>query len=241
MATSGQSLPTFTADSTAVVTPSRADNYGAAIVNALTGKEFGAVAEGTYFSAITPTPGTGVIGHAAPTTFDETKAYIYIYNAAAAGSNVTIYPQFLQLHDTAVSVGDARMQFTVTIDSSNRYSSGGSNLTVNNCNGRSTIATVGTTAKVGAAVLAAATGSRRILGNINFRGTIDVVEDVYEIVFGGIGGGTGTGSRVATVMDASRTFVPVAIPPGWGMAIHQWAGSQSTGPTFEVIFGWIER
>ena len=29
--------------------------------------------EGSYFTAITPTSGTGIIGHAAPTTFDEAK------------------------------------------------------------------------------------------------------------------------------------------------------------------------
>lgn len=230
---------TFTADSTAIATPTRSDNYGGAVTTPLTGKEWLSCAEGSYFVGMTPTPGTGVIGHAAPTTFDQTKAYIYLYNAATA--NVCIYPQFLQLHNTVVSVGDTRVQFTIVIDSTNRYSSGGSNLTVSNTNMNSSTATIATTAKVGAAVLATNTAGSRTLGNVVFRGTIDVVEDTYEIVFGGLGGGSSTGSRVATVLDASRTFAPICIGPGQGLAIHQWAGSQSTGPTFEAIFGWIER
>jgi hypothetical protein len=233
-----QGLPTRTADSTAIATPSRADNYGGAIVQPLSGKEFGAVAEGSYFVGITPTPGTGVIGHAAPTTFDEAKAYIVLYNSS---STVSLYPQFLQLHNTVVSVGDTRVQFTICVDSGNRYSSAGTSLTVNNCNMNSSIATVATTAKIGAVVSTAASGARRVLGNIVFRGTIDVVEDTYEIVFGGTGGGSSTGSRVATVMDASRTAPPICVGPGQSLLIHQWAGSQSTGPTFEAIFGWIER
>lgn len=231
-------LPSRTPDSSAIATPTRADNYSSAIVLPLGSKETFLAGEGTYFTGITPTPGTGVIGHAAPTTFDQTKAYIYLFNNS---STVSLYPQFLQLHNTAVSVGDTRVQFTLVLDSTNRFASGGSNLTVNNTNMPSAIATQATTAKIGAVVLATNTAASRTIGNIVFRGTIDVVEDVYEIVFAGVGGGSTTGSRVATVGDFSRTFAPICVGPQQGLAIHQWATGQSTGPTYEAIMGWVER
>lgn len=214
----------------------RGGRYGESYTNLITGKELFSADEGSYFTARTQTPGTGVIGHAAPTTFDETKPYILLYN----GGQNRIYPQFLQLHDTVVSVGDTRAQFTIVVDQGNRYASGGSALTTQNVNMDSVVASQAS-AFVGAVVASAAGANRRILQHIVFRGTIDVVEDVYEIVFGGLGGGTGAGSRAATVQDASRTAAPCVIGPGQSLLIHQWAASQSTGPTFQVTLGYIER
>ena len=87
----------------------------------------------------------------------------------------------------------------------------------------------------------AATANRRILDHVVFRGTIDVVEDVYEFVFGAAGQGAQVASRPATVVDATRMLPPVVIGPGHSLLIHQWAAAQSTGPTFQVSFGYIER
>lgn len=216
--------------------PNRAGRYGEAYVSPILGRDTFAADEGSYFMAITPTPGTGIIGHAAPTTFDETKPYLVLYNG---GSN-RIYPVFLRLHTTVVSVGDARTQFTVVVDDGNRYSTGGTALTKNNVNMDSSRATAASI-YVGAVTATAASSTRRVLDHIVFRGTIDVVEDVFEIQFGApIGGGFGS-SRVATVMDSSRSTAPVCIGPGDSMLIHQWAASQSTGPTFQVALGYIER
>lgn len=189
-----------------------------------------------FYVAVTPTPGTGIIGHAAPTTFDETKPYITLYNPHPTKR---IYPVFLQLHVTVVSVAAVRTQFTIATDVGNRRSSGGTALTVNNCNSLSDDSSQAQ-AYIGAITAAAASANRRVLGNYSFRGSIDVVEDVYELNFGGNGGGSHTGSRVATVLDASRTVVPICLEPATTLLIHQWSASQSTGPTMEAIFGYIE-
>jgi hypothetical protein len=191
---------------------------------------------GVFFTAITPTPGTGIIGHAAPTTFDETKPLITLYNSS---SDKRIFPVFLRMNVTVVSVGGARVQFTVCTDDGNRRSSAGTAMTVNNCNSGSSTASAAT-AHIGAVVATAATAQRRILSNILFRGTIDVVEDVYEIAFGGVGAGASVGSRPATVMDSTRMAPPVCLEPGDSLLIYQWAGSQSTGPTVEATFGFVE-
>ena len=61
------------------------------------------------------------------------------------------------------------------------------------------------------------------------------------MVWGAPNAMSGSTSRVATVAEASRVLAPIAIAPGDSLCITQWAGSQSTGPTFEAIFGWIER
>lgn len=216
--------------------PSRAGRYSESYVLPLSNKEWVSADEGSYFTGITPTPGTGIIGHAAPTTFDETKPYLLLYN----GGQNRIYPQYLRLHDTVVSVGGSRVQFTVAIDQGNRYSSGGTALTKNNVNMDSVI-TTGATINVGAVIASAASASRRVIDHVVYRGTIDVVEDVYELVFGSADGSGASGSRVATVQDMAKLLPPVVIGPGQSLLVHQWAASQSTGPTFQVSFGYIER
>lgn len=217
-------------------TPSRTGTYTEAYVLPLTGKELFTADEGSYFTAISATPGTGIIGHAAPTTFDEAKPYLVLYNGGAK----RIYPQFLRLYATAASVGDTRSQFTITTDVGNRRSSAGTIMTVSKARlGAS--ASSGAVVYQGAVIGTAATGARVIHDHVVFRGTIDIIEDCQEIVFGGLGGGTSTGSRVATVMDASRTTGPIVVEPGNSLCIVQWAGSQSTGPTYICTLGFIER
>jgi len=230
-------LPSANADGSTAVSPTRTGTYNEAYVLPLSNKELYAADEGAYFTAITPTPGTGIIGHAAPTTFDEAKPYIVVYN----GSTKRLYPQFLRLHNTVVSVGGTRVQFTITTDDGNRRASAGTAMTVSQANLGSSQSASGVVAHIGAVVGTAATGARIIHDHIVFRGTIDVVEDVYEIVFGGLGQGNATAARPATVVDASRTTSPVVVMPGDSLCIVQWQAAQSTGPTYQACLGFILR
>lgn len=211
--------------------------YGERYVAPLNANSMFAGDEGSYYMAITPTPGTGIIGHAAPTTFDETKPYLVLYN----GGVTRIYPQFIRFHETVVSTAATRSQFTIATDTGNRLSSAGTACTINNVNQDSALTATGVICTVGACVATAATSARRVIDHIVFRGTIDVVEDVYTIAFGATDGMSGASSRAATVQDAGRVTAPVVIGPGQSLLIHQWAGSQSTGPTLQVAFGFIAR
>lgn len=234
-----QNLPTRNNDSNTAAAPSRADAYLGAMVTPLNGGNLGAAIEGSYFVGITPTSGTGIIGHAAPTTFDETKPYLLLYNSS---TTKYIYPQYITFNETVASVGGTVMRFVPVVDTGNRYSSAGTALTVNNTNGASSVATVATSAFVGAVVASAATGARRNYGDVVFRGTtIDIIGDNYTIVFGAPTTNGGATSKVATLVDSSRVAPPIAVGPGQSFLLHQWAASQSTGPTFQVQMGWIER
>ena len=222
--------------------PSRADGYLSAWSLPVSGKEFGAVAEGTYFTAITPTSGTGLLGHAAPTTFDQTKAFLYLYNA---GTTKSIYPQFVTFTETAASVGGTTggLRIVPVIDFGNRYGgSGGTALTVVNNNSASSNTTGATTCVAGAPVLTAATANARNLGDIVFRQTLnDIIGDKFTIVFGATSAMGNVASQVATLAEFSQVTVPIAIGPGASLGLHIWRASMSTGPTLEVQMGWIER
>lgn len=215
----------------------RVNSYLEQLVMSPTNKEFFSAVEGSHYVASTPTPGTGIIGHAAPTTFDETKPYLILYNGH---STKTLYPQFLHLHETVASTGGARVQFTICTDAGVRRTSAGTALTLNttNTNGLADGTTQGW---IGAVVASAATAARKIMLNVVFRGTIDIVEDDYQIVFGAPDGVGNSSSRVATVAEVSRVVPPIAIGPGSSILLHQWAGSQSAGPTFECYFSYLLR
>ena len=203
-------------------------------VSSVSSKEWWTAQQGQYYVGITPTPGTGIIGHAAPTTFDQAKPYITLYN----NGSKPIYPQFLHLHVTVPSVGGSRVQFTHTLDQGNRRSADGTAMTVSNTNSASNVPS-GAALYIGAITGTAATANNRILGNVVYRGTIDIVEDDYIMVWGAPNAMSGSTSRVATVAEASRILPPVCIAVGDTYCITQWAGSQSTGPTCEAIFGFF--
>mgnify|MGYP001597421384 CR=1 FL=1 len=207
-------------------------------VAGLTGRDTNLADLGASFLAITATPGTGVIGHAAPTTFDETKPYFLLYNAGA----LTIYPAFLKLHTTVVGVAGARVQFTQAIDSVNRWSSVGTALTINNTNMASNVIS-GATIRVGAPVATAASPNRRVLSHRVYRAVIEVVEDTYCFSWGSPSPGAPSNliSSGTTVTAFTHSYPALAIGPGQSFLIHQWRASQSTGPTFEVEFAYYEK
>lgn len=225
-------------DTNASPQPGRTDGYFDTFTIPVFNRDLTSAVEGSRFVSINPTAGTGILGHAAPTTFDETKAYLYVYNSGT--KNVILVN--LRLIDTAVSVGGTRIQFNQTLDVGNKFVSGGTALTTNNTNGGVTTGTSATTT-AGAVILGTATAQRRLLGNQVVKGAnIDVVWDQIEFVFGSTGGSQG---GVVTPTTTAQWFTvqcpAVSIPPGWGWALYQWAASQSTGPTYEVILDTIQR
>lgn len=230
-------LPSAVAEGGASGSP-RTDIYNDAGVFSVFNRDLWSAAEGSRFVAVNPTAGTGILGHAAPTTFDETKPFLFVYNAGPK----TLYPVSVRLVETVISVGGTRVQFNQTLDVGNLYSSGGTALTIANTN-MGASAGSGATITAGAVLRGAASSQRRLLGNQVVKGAnIDVVWDQVEFVFGTTGssqGGLITPTTTATWF--SVPCPPVAIPAGMCWSLYQWQAAQSTGPTYEVIFDFIVR
>lgn len=231
-----RALPTLTADGTTVVNPSRTGSYGEAYILPVSSKELFSADEGSYFMANTPTPGTGIIGTVNIAAITDISPTMVLYNGSATKR---CYPQFLNLHETVVSTTGARVQFTFYTDVINRWSSAGTALT-EGCTNTGVVSASGVVIHVGAVVSPAAS-AKVLVDHVVFRGTIDVVEDQYEFVFGSHGAGVAYGSRAATVSDFSKTLPPLCILPGHSLVMHQWAGSQANAPTYEYRFGYIVR
>ncbi len=236
-----QQLPSGGAsDGTPNASP-RVTRYNEAFVMPTTGGEETSALEGTYFTAMSGlspgVPGTGIVGHAAAQTFDETKPYLLVYN----GTSLTLIPKLLQLYCTVVGTTGTRVQFTVTRDVGAMYTSGGTAASIQSTNTEGGPSASGVSITQGAVVSSAASAARAIIGNFAFRGTIEVAEDFYQLVWAAPDGVSGSSSRVATVAECSRTVPPMAIGPGKNMKIIQWRAAQTVGLTLEMVFGFKLR
>lgn len=229
-------LPTRQADSTTIQTPSRTGSDLSAYVLPVTAKELFSADEGSYTMALTPTPGTGIIGTVSIAAITDVSPTMVIYNGS---TTKRCYPQFLNLHETVVSTSGSRVQFTWYTDNINRWTSGGTLLTNGGTNSGIADAS-GVVVHVGGIVSPAAS-AKVLVDHVVFRGTIDVVEDQYEFVFGSHGGGMVAGPQAATVQHFSATLPPICIFPGHSLVMHQWAASQANAPTYEYRLGFISR
>lgn|SRR3990167_743095 len=221
------------------VTNGRVGPYGETYTIPVLNAHQGAADEGSNFVAINPTAGTGIIGHAAPTTFDEAKPFLIVYNG-----NDTRRVQINSIHlvKTVIEVGSTRVQWNFSVDAGNRYSSAGTALTVNNVNMDSAL-TSGVSVYAGAVVGTTVSSSRRLLGNYVVRGAnIGVVWDTEEFIFGAPAGRSGSSITSTTLAHHyTRYLPPVVLGPTDSFAAVQWAASQSTGPTYEVVVNFTVR
>ncbi len=210
-----------------------------ATVNPLVSRDTMAADLGVSYTAFTPTPGTGIIGHAVNTTFVETKPMFLLYN----GGSLNIYPLSLRLTMTVLPVGNTQQQFTTTIDSGNRFSSGGTALTINNNNMMSQNASAAVIT-VGAVTATAASTSRRLVSHRAFRPTvIGVVGDVYQFSWGSGELVDPSGLPTDGTLRAHVMYVcsPLVIAPGTSMMITAWGATFSTGATYEYELSFVEK
>ena len=193
---------------------------------------------GCYYTALTPTPGTGIIGHAASTTFVETKAIFALYNGGA----LNIYPTYLRLTLTVVSVANTMQQYTTVLDQGNRIATAATPLVITNTNMYSAN-TSGAQISVGAVVCSAASSLRRILSHRVFRPVIGVAGDVYQFSYGSGQLVDPSALPVDGTLRAHVMYVmsPVVVTPGSSMLVHTWGATYSTGATYEYEFGFVEK
>lgn len=202
--------------------------------------------EGKYFSATTvPTTGaTGVAGHAAPVAYIDTKPFLVFQNNNTLGSGVKIILKRLQLRWTAVGAGGTLPRYFTALDPvTNRYTSGGTEITLKvNAHGGSSTSS---NAKIyhGAVVAPAASASQRVLKTGQIRPVVPVIYDELNFRFGDNDGAAGAPSVLSGTLVASQTIHhdPVVLNPQDTFLLHLWRASQSGADSYEIDLGWIER
>jgi len=199
------------------------------------------------------TPGTAVLGHAAATTFDQTKPYIYLYNGSDVNGGICAHLDYLKLLTAAVGTNSTNQQFNVVVDATNRYSSGGTSYATKagqaagytDVNPLKNVSSVFNVAYVGDTVLSAATAVARTLVAEKLRSSIAVANDRWYFKFGGLTSDAPVGNgyliTTATIVNGVFQCAPIVVPPGYGVAIHIWAAACSVAPSWEFELAWWEE
>lgn len=197
--------------------------------------------EGGYFVARNGTPGTGVAGHAAPTTHDTEKPYIFLKNGAASGGR-RVYLDYIKLYVTAAGTAGTLNYATHTVDRDRTYTSGGSDLTIVNPNIQSSESSVLSIFKIGAVVPAQAnSAAARIVAHQAVRQVIPVVGDVILFTFGHDPIPTAMITAGTAELERIIHCPPVIFGPAESYHLVLWRASQSAAASYEVEIGWWER
>ena len=197
--------------------------------------------EGSYFVATNPTPGTGVAGHAAPTTHDTAKPYVLVINGAEVGG-ARVYLDYLKLQVTAIGTGGTLNYATHTVDKNRTPGSAGTDLTIVNVNLQSTRSSVLSNALIGPVVPGESnTADARVVAHHKARTVIPVVGDVLLFNYGGQPRPSGAVLAGTTELEKIIHCPPIVIGPGDSYHLVLWRASQSAAASYEVELGFWER
>ena len=195
---------------------------------------------GQYYVLI-GTPGTGVAGHAAATTLDDTKPYVWLMSNYTAADGKRVYLDYLRTWVTAAGTNGTNLRYGIKIDTSTtRRSSAGTAMTCNPVSAQSSTA-ASVTAYPGAVVAAAATNAVRTVSHGLIRTVINVVGDQYLFTFGR-GQQLGAGMVTEGTAQVHQHFAcpPVVLGPTDQFLFHFFSGSQSAASSHEVEIGfWV--
>lgn len=222
--------------------PIRTTRYGELVAQPLySGRQHGLADEGSYYVVTNATPGTGIAGHAAPTTLG-TKPLLFLRNtSSASGTNKRLYMDYVRLQVTAAGANGTNVRAVVRLDKGNdRYASGGTALTPINTNMESTD-TSGVTCYFGAVTADAASSDVRLVSHQLVRSVINVVADTYLFTFGAAAKPLNSlavgGTAIANVEIHAP---PVVVGPEQMLLLHMLAASQDSAASYEVEAGfWV--
>lgn len=214
------------------------------LVTPLAGARDTAVADsGGFYVGISPTPGTGIAGNAAGVaTFAETTPFIILYNSGL----LNIYPTHIRMHTTVIGVGNttAAQNWTFTLDTGNRLTSGGTALTINNLNMNSANKSAAIITVGGTLVATAASSVRRIVGHQCVKsGAIETVHDCLQFNFGGPEQCDPTSliNNAGSLSHTTVNFAPYVIGPGQSLCAYRWVTGNTQMPAYEIEVGYIEK
>ena len=216
----------------------RSNTLGEQYTHALFGARVPELArEGSYWTA-TNTQGTPIVdGNTA--SFGATTPTLVIVNNSTTG---WLHPLRVRLVVVAIGTSSTNVQGRWIIDSTNRYSSGGTQLTPTNPNLQVPVSKTTALVYFGAITATAASGAVRTVNVHQMRVAAPTAGDEYMFEFGS------SVPRSVGQVDTAGQFSkvellpPVALPPGASLLYYQWSASQGAARSFDHIgIEWAER
>jgi len=199
--------------------------------------------EGTYFRALgNATPLTG-IAQAITTAFSATAVPLVMVNGSAS---VRVIPHYIRLNCTAAGASSTSSAFAISIDSANRYSSGGTDLTTLIVNANTSLgpSSAVTTLRAGTVTAAAAGGGTRYVsqGHLKVQAApCWTVGDEVKFVFGG-DGDPGPLNGAAPLCIVKNVGPVVLGGQNASLLLHLWnVANATTAPSWAFELAWWER
>ncbi len=199
--------------------------------------------EGSFFTAVNPTPETPIAVTTSIITYAETAGAVgvalLLRNTQTPGPTAKkISLSYIKLMIVQVPTSATHWKYVAAVDSNPiRYTSGGSLISsVYNMNsdGPGSIATL-----YFGALTTAVPVNRRYVGRGNLRGVIPTTFDQYMILFGW--GSQGSAVSAAASGSLVDLCSPCVLSPGENFALTMWGIGNAAAPSFEFAAGWIER
>lgn len=225
--------------------PVRLTNRGDLVVQSLSGTKMHALAqEGSYFVATNPTVATGIAGIAAADGYNAAETLFLLYNQATAAEGIEVCLDFLELQCTVVDTGGTDIRFDHHIDTGDRFTSGGSNITPVSPNMNSSASAKGRL-RFGAVVSSSASSSVRYLGGRQLSSTDLVANDLMYFSYGGSTSFSNQNSNLTEEVTLSRFWhvscPAVVLGPGQSYLFTINCASQTGAATWTFNAGWWER
>lgn len=207
----------------------------------LTSTKHGLAEEGSYFVATNATISTPItLTGATCTAWVATTPTVVLVNGNTTGG-ANVIPDYIKFQIVGAGTAEAAVQYAVLLDSTNRYTSGGTAIVPKNANmGIST--STASLLYVGAITAPAASANVRQVGRGLFRNAIAVANDQYILSFGA-SDVSASASQLASTTSIMQTFPapPVVVNPGGSLLVYLWGASMSAAPTAEFEMGFWER
>jgi hypothetical protein len=250
-ARASRALPQRVNDTEAV--PMRGSVYGEQVMIPVIRKQHGLLDEGSYFvtnnasqTGILSTPATGFVA---------TTPACVIYNKDSPSNPAAkrINLDYINLVTTVVgsaASGLVNLQGALYLDTGDRYSSGGTDITANIVQ-PSMDTSFGSIAKVrfGAITATAATGSvravcpLRVIRPVVSATVLDVVGETKWFNFGGVEGALNGSITVANANFITVPMPAVSLGPNQSLLLYLWqnVGGTNVAATYAPEVGWWER
>lgn len=220
----------------------RSTVYGEQYVQPLFGARNPLLAKDGSLFVATNTPGTPIADTAALTGFVATTPTMVLFNGNTVASNRYVYPLRFKAQVTAAGTNGTNWLGQWLIDTGNRYTSGGSSLTIVNPNLSVANSASNVTLKFGA-ITAPAANASRVVHSAGYRTVIKVIGDIITFEFGGSTPVMpGMPTEGTTQLTQTLNLPALAIPPQCSLLWYEYAASQSVAATFDYLqFEYVER
>lgn len=210
-----------------------------------------------WFTARNATLGTGLAVASTATSVSDTAPMLVIDNTSAAtdvisGDNKTvgqveIVPVYIRMQNASVGANSTSYSVAGYLDTANRYSSGGVQLTSRNMHVSNVSGFNNRTSKAKVyfgAILATANTAATECGRAQLKVAASpgvTLGDTFTLAFGGEFRGSG-GVLYPTTVPFNEVIVmpPVRVGIGCSYQLYPFAPSNTTGMTWEIEVGWLE-